>query len=262
MDEYKWTLNAVFEWAQRVANGLPSVGLGTDIFEGIEATLKQRHDRIVELEAQRDSIARLGKAVEIENRELKEQRERIMNLKYERDMLITERDTLEKQVRKLEGESNQLQARIMKLEERLLQTQNERNAATQRIRELEAQTTYDTSLDRSSRTTIQMLHKQIAELEAENRTLRNGSISLFDANEALKVMNTELHALNAALVSQSASGAGVMLPEWYVYDNTYQANNAAIGLVHLHWSVASWQIRDDGSIAVMWQRPARGEVKE
>jgi hypothetical protein len=55
MNEQKWTLNAVFEWAQRVANGLPSVGLGTDIFEGIEATLKQRHDRIVELEAENAS---------------------------------------------------------------------------------------------------------------------------------------------------------------------------------------------------------------
>ena len=50
MDNQKWTLNAVFKWAQRVANGLPSVGLGMDIFEGIEATLKQRQDRIVELE--------------------------------------------------------------------------------------------------------------------------------------------------------------------------------------------------------------------
>jgi hypothetical protein len=108
---------------------------------------------------------------------------------------------------------------------------------------------------------------RIAELEAErDRAIaRHGDLIAVHMDVMNKLGNSthelaECRAMNAALVAASASGQGVrMLPEWYVYDNTYQANNAALGLVHLNWSVASWQIRDDGSIAVMWQRPARPE---
>jgi predicted RNase H-like nuclease (RuvC/YqgF family) len=58
------------EWLQRVSEECGG-HIGSITTEVIERTLKEQRERIAELEAERDSIARLGKAVEIENRELK-----------------------------------------------------------------------------------------------------------------------------------------------------------------------------------------------
>jgi hypothetical protein len=58
------TETAMWNWAQRVAHDLTDAGLGEDIFDAIEATLKEQRERITELEAKRGrAVFRHGKEI-------------------------------------------------------------------------------------------------------------------------------------------------------------------------------------------------------
>jgi chromosome segregation ATPase len=100
--------NGLLAWGNRVAAEYGIVGT-QDNFAFIERTLKEQQGRVAELEADRDSIARLGKAVEIENRKLK-----------------VEQDNLERHLKVRTGFLEVAQARVKELETALaeLRTMN------------------------------------------------------------------------------------------------------------------------------------------
>jgi hypothetical protein len=167
-------------------------------------------------------------------RTLKEQRERIAEL---------------------EGESNQLQARIMKLEERLLQTQNERNAATQRIKELEAEREifklHNAGLA-SQRDDyygqVQTLTHELAECRAQNTNM-SADIETYRAALA-----------GVALASQSASGQENEVSYQFETISLLDGQRKVVFEITIPpgGKLHSWEVKND-LIHLAWQRPARPE---
>jgi regulator of replication initiation timing len=191
-----------------------------------EAELSAAEKRIAELVTERDSIARLGKAVEVENRELKRRAAK------EAQETIAMEHELREQIGEFEVSRDEL------------------------------------------KTSRNQLKARIAELEAENNLLKRdndnlnsalGKCDLAGYNRLVDKL-IECRAMNAALVSQSASGAGVQME----YTTDLHTDNM-IGDFNTK-SNEGWEfVQHVPRIEVngveyhpytIWQRPVRSEISE
>jgi uncharacterized coiled-coil protein SlyX len=108
--------------------------------------------------------------------------------------------------------------------------------------------------------TLNRQKERIVELEAENASQCN-HISMLEQQVAtygrwLRDLKDE----NAALVSQSAGGAGIEVEEvMVIYSDFNNFNTAQGAYLAQGYRRVEWQVLADERVAVMWQRPAQSE---
>jgi chromosome segregation ATPase len=192
----------------------------------LREALERENNRVKELEAERDSIARLGKAVEIENRELKAQAAK------EAQETVAMEHELREQIGEFEVSRDELKTSRNQLKERIKELEAERDRAIVRHGDLVA--VHMDVMNKLGNST-----RELAECRAMNA-------ALVAASAGGQGVRMETHI-------ESYEGE-----DDYRIDEKYQRERG--------WSVHSWKALVDWSgnrshveYAVMWQRPARPE---